>query len=84
MALYFIKPGLDILEAFWITDIIDKENALCSFVIGGHNGFELLLTCGVPHLKFDYTSFLLYGSNFEIDSDGWEKGLMKDIISEAK
>jgi hypothetical protein len=77
-------PVLDVCEAAWVGEIEDEHDALGSFVVGTDDGLELFLAGGVPHLKLDHAASLLDGSDFEVDADGRQEGLMEDIVGEAE
>ena len=48
VAVDLLKPLLDIIERIHISHIVDNTDAMCSAVVGGCDGSESLLTCGVP------------------------------------
>ena len=48
VAIDLLKPLLDIVERIHICHIVDNADAVCSAIVGGCDGSESLLTCGIP------------------------------------
>jgi hypothetical protein len=46
---------------------------MSSLVVRGGDGFEPLLTSGVPDLELDGAAAGLESSDFEVNADGWEE-----------
>lgn len=46
----FGKPVFDVLERLSVGDVIDEDDSVGSFVVWGGDGFESLLSGGVPDL----------------------------------
>jgi hypothetical protein len=53
-----------------VSDIIDKDDAVSSFVVGSSDGLEAFLAGGVPDLQFDCAAVGFECSNLEVYTDG--------------
>ena len=69
----FGKPVFDILERLSVSDVINEDDSVGALVVGSGDGFESLLSGGVPDLKFDGVSSSFEGSDLEIDTDGGQE-----------
>ncbi len=56
ISINFLKPLLDIVEGFLISNIINDNNAMSSAIVRGSDGSESFLSCGIP-LKKEFQSF---------------------------
>ncbi len=69
----FSKPVFDVFERLSIGDVINEDDSVSSFVVRSSDGFESLLSSSVPNLELDGISSSFEGSNFKINSDGWQE-----------
>ena len=67
------EPVFDILEGLPFGDVIDQDDSVGSFVVGGSDGFESFLSGGVPDLELDSAAVGLEGSDLEINTNGWKE-----------
>jgi hypothetical protein len=51
---------LDIFQGWGLSEIVNHDNTICTFVICWCNSSEPLLTCSIPYLKFYRFSFVFY------------------------
>jgi hypothetical protein len=65
-----LQPPSHILISLVLADIIDKERADGSTVVGRGDGTVALLTRGVPDLGLDGLAVDLDGASREFDADG--------------
>ena len=76
------EPVLNVLEGLSISDIINKDDAMSSFVVGGSDGLEPLLPCSVPDLQLNRASSRLEGPDLKVDSNrGKETELNQRYLS---
>jgi len=61
------------VEALLIGNIVDKQDAHGSSVVGGGDGSESLLTSGVPYLQLDALAVQLYRANLEVDANSGDE-----------
>ena len=67
------EPVLDVLEGLAISDVVNKDDAMRSLVVGGSDGLEALLAGSVPDLQLDSAATGLESPDLEVDSDCWEE-----------
>jgi len=53
---------------------------VCAFIITAGDSFKSFLTSGIPNLKLNRLSIDIYGSNFEIDTDGGHEVVVENIV----
>ena len=54
MLLDLIQPRGDIIEGLFLSNIIDQDNAIGSFIVSRSDGLESLLTGGIPDVEFEF------------------------------
>ncbi|KAL3300432.1 Ras-like protein Rab-11B, partial [Colletotrichum asianum] len=64
-----LQPSRDVLVCLVLADVVDKEGADSSSVVGGGNGAVSLLAGGIPNLCLDRLGVDLNGSGSELDAD---------------
>lgn len=69
----FSQPVFNVLEGLAVGDVVNQDDSVGTLVVGGGNGFESLLSSGVPDLEFDGAAVQVEGANLEVDSDGGEE-----------
>ena len=77
-------PGTDILEGLFISDIINQQDTHRTTIIRGGNGTETFLASGIPNLEFNTLPVEVNGLDFEIDTNGSNKGGGEGIVGETK
>lgn len=84
----FFQSLVDIVVARfdggWVGEIEYANTALRAFIVGAGEGFELLLSCGVPDLQRIGFAINLYGIGFEIYADGGEIGCVECVFAESE
>lgn len=51
-----LKPDLDVIERTPICDVVGDDDAVCSSIITAGDGFEPILSSGVPLLRTQFTT----------------------------
>ena len=73
-------PVANTLEGAAIGDVIDENDPLCPAEVGGGDGAEALLAGGIPDLEFDALVVDFNVFDFEVDSDGCDKGGGEGVV----
>ena len=74
-----------------VGNVIDKNDSMCSFIVGSGDSFEPFLSGSIPDLQFNGASARIEGSDLEINTNGWKEtksreGLpfAEDIVGESE
>lgn len=65
-----LLPHLYVVEGGLAGDVVDKDDALCIFEVGGDEAAVALLACSVPHLQAVDLPSAGEVSDVEVDADG--------------
>ena len=85
---HFSHPRLDVLERLAISNIVDEDAAVGTFVVRRGDGFESgestvpLLAGGIPDLELDAFVVDLELSDSEVDADSRQEALVEYIVGE--
>jgi len=79
-----LEPGLDVVEAFHIGDVVDDDDTVGTTVVAAGDGTESLLTGGIPNLQLDGLSLELHGADFEVNANGGDVALSVGIVGETE
>ena len=72
------------VEAPFICNVVDQQNAHSASVVGRGDGPEALLAGGVPDLQLDALAVELDGPDLEVDADGGDEGGGERVLTEAQ
>ena len=67
-----------------ICDVVYKEDAHGTSVVGSCDGAEALLSSGIPYLQLHTLAIKLDRADLEVDSDGGNEGGSEGVFAEAK
>ena len=67
------QPVFNVFEGLSVSDIVDKDDPMGTFVVWSSDSFEAFLSCCVPYLKLNSASSRFEGSNLEINSNRWKE-----------
>jgi len=67
-----------------ICDVVYKEDAHGTSVVGSCDGAEALLSSGIPYLQLHTLAVKLDRADLEVDSDGGNEGGSEGVFAEAQ
>ena len=71
------------IEALLVRHVVDKQNTHGSTVVGGGDGAEALLACGIPDLQLDALAVELDGADLEVNADGGDERGGEAVLAES-
>ena len=72
------------VEAPFICNVVDQQNAHSASVVGRGDGPEALLAGGIPYLQLHTLAVELNGADLEVDADGGDERGRKRVFAEAQ
>ena len=72
------------VEAPFICNVVDQQNAHSASVVGRGDGPETLLPGGIPYLQLHALAVELDGSDLEVDADCGDEGGGEGVFAEAQ
>jgi hypothetical protein len=72
------------VEAPFICNVVDQQNAHSASVVGRGDGPETLLPGGIPYLQLHALAVELDGADFEVDADGGDERGRERVLTEAQ
>ncbi len=80
MFLHFSQPVIDIVETLSVRDVVGEDDSVRPFIVSGSDGFEPLLSGGVPNVQFNWLVIDVQVFDLEIHSDGREEGVVENVV----
>lgn len=78
------EKGRRTVEGALIGDIVNQQDAHGTAIVGGGDGAEAFLACGIPDLQLHALAVELDGPDLEIDTDGGDEGRRERVLTEAQ
>jgi len=73
-------PSVDGVESVAVSDVIDDNDAVRSFVVAGCNCLESLLPCRIPYLQLAYLLIHIDRADFEVHSNRRHKVFLELVV----
>jgi hypothetical protein len=81
MQLDLLDPIFDFIKSLSIIDSIRYDDSHCITIVSLSERFELLLSCGIPYLKFQFIFAYVDNFSFKIDANGGKMGGHKTVFT---
>ena len=73
-------PVADVGEGGFIGDVVHKEDAMGTAVVGGGDGAEALLASSVPDLELGAGALEVNGADFEVNTNGGDERRLEVVL----